>query len=66
MADIAAGRETLKAMAAIADDIRDVPLQVICAGLAYWVAGVQDRLTEQERDQILELGAALCRKASAN
>jgi hypothetical protein len=66
MADIAAGRDTLKAMVAIAEEIREVPLQVICAGLAHWVAGVQERLTEQEREQILELGAALWRKANAN
>ncbi|HMG46288.1 MAG TPA: hypothetical protein VK614_02360 [Allosphingosinicella sp.] len=66
MADFAAGRDTLKAMAAIAEEIREVPLQVICAGLAHWVAGVQERLTEQEREQILELGAALWRKANAN
>ena len=66
MADIAAGQEAMRAMAAIAEEIRDVPMQVICAGLAHWIAGVQDRLTDQEREQILELGGALWRKASAN
>jgi len=60
------GVETLNAMARMAEQVQDLPLQVICAGLAHWVAGLYDRLTEEEAVQILELGGVLWRRASSN
>lgn len=63
---VARGVETLNEMARMAGEVRDLPLQQVCAGLAYWVAGLSHRLTEEELMQIMELGAVLWRKASSH